>query len=74
MHATIAEKFDNNAEVSLGAGVDQVVQATVGGGGSSAGTTTVKLPGPVCFAYLLAKIRWNGKHADDLEDDRWSIG
>ena len=73
MHTTLAEKFDNNAEVSLSAGVDQVVQATVGGGGSGAGTTTVEIPGPTGFAYLLAKIRWNGNHVEDLDDDQWSF-
>jgi hypothetical protein len=73
MHTTVAEKFNHNAEVTLSAGVDQVVQATVGGGGSGAGTTTVKISKPTCFAYLLAKARWKGNRVQDLEDDQWSL-
>jgi len=73
MHYTLAEKFNHDVEVSLSAGVDHVVQATVGGGGSGAGTTTVTMPKPTCFAYLLGKIRWNGNVVDDLDDDQWSF-
>jgi hypothetical protein len=58
MDATLATKFDNDASLTLSAGVDKVVKATVGVGGSSSGGTTVQMTN-MGFAYLLAKIDWD---------------
>ena len=78
MDATLATKFDNDANVTLSAGVDKVVKATVGVGGSSSGGTTVQMTN-MGFAYLLAKIDWdahekkNQTRIVDLDDDQWSF-
>jgi hypothetical protein len=78
MDATLATKFANNASVTLSAGVDKVVKATVGVGASSSGATTVQLSN-IGFAYLLAKIDWdahekkNQTRIVDLDDDQWSF-
>lgn len=79
MDATVATKFHNNAAVNLSMGVDNVVQATVGGSGSASGATTVQFAPGVCFAYLLAKPEWNAKQKKnitamiDAKDDQWSF-
>jgi hypothetical protein len=79
MDAEVATKFDNNVAVNLAVGVEDVVQATVGGSGSASGGTTVKFADGVCFAYLLAKPEWNAKQKKnitamtDANDDQWSL-
>ena len=73
MAAEIATKFDRDVAVSLSAGVDDVMQATVGGSGSTSGSLTVKLAPGVCFAYLLAKPEWDGHQMIDADDDQWSF-
>jgi hypothetical protein len=78
MDATLATKFANDASVTLSAGVDKVVKATVGAGGSGSGGTTVQMTN-MGFAYLLAKIDWdahekkNQTRIVDLDDDQWSL-
>ncbi|MGE0682137.1 MAG: hypothetical protein AB7P69_14720 [Candidatus Binatia bacterium] len=79
MDAKLSTKFDNNVNVTLSAGVDKLVKATVGGNGSSSGETTVQMSPGSGFAYLLAKIDWDAKQKKnktkivDLDDDQWSF-
>ena len=78
MDATLATKFDNDVSVTLSAGVDKLVKATVGVTGSASGGTTVQISN-LGFAYLLAKIDWdahekkNQTRIVDLDDDQWSF-
>jgi hypothetical protein len=79
MDAKLSTKFDNNVNVTLSMGVDKLVKATVGGGGSASGDTTVQMSPGSGFAYLLAKIDWDAKQKKnktkiiDLDDDQWSF-
>jgi len=79
MDATTARAFDNNVSVELSVGVDGVFSATVGGGSSSSGKTTVKYAKDSTFAYLLCKIDWDANQkkninkAVDCDDDQWGM-
>lgn len=79
MDAELSTKFNNNGNVTISAGADKVVKATVGVSGSASGETTVKLPKGTCFAYLLAKIDWDAQLKKNktkirgLEDDQWGL-
>ncbi len=73
MAAEVATKFDRDVTVSLSAGVDGVMQATVGGSGAASGSLTVKFAPGVCFAYLLAKPEWDVRQMIDANDDQWSF-
>lgn len=79
MDAKTATKFDNNVDVNIAAGVDKVIKATVGIGGSGSGETTVEISEGTCFAYLLGRFVWDAKQkknitkALDMNDDQWSF-
>ena len=79
MDATTARAFDRNVSVELSVGVDGVFNATVGGGSSSSGKTTVKYAKDSTFAYLLCKVDWDANQkkninkAVDADDDQWSL-
>ena len=79
MDAQLATKFNNNANATLSVGI-KGLQAQVGGGGSSSGSTTVQISKGSCFAYLLLKIQWNAAAKKDrtrivdLNDDQWGMG
>jgi hypothetical protein len=79
MDAEYARHFDNDVSVTL-SGEAGKMEATVSGGVSASGTTTVKLGKGTCFAYLLAKIDWDAKQKKnkskivDLDDDQWGFG
>ena len=75
--AEMAEKFSRGIGVKVSAGV-KGVEAKVGVGTSTSGTTTLKISKDTCFAYLLLKIKWdkssNKPKILDLKDDVWGIG
>lgn len=79
MSAATARAFDNNVDVDLSVGVDGVFSATVGGGSSSSGKTTVRYAKDSTFAYLLCSIDWDAKQkkninkATDADDDQWGL-
>lgn len=76
MEAKLANRFNNNVDVSLSAGI-KGMEAKVSGGNTSSGTTTVTWSKDSCFAYLLAKPKWdasqkkNVTRATDLKTDQW---
>ncbi|WP_051114368.1 hypothetical protein [Methylobacter marinus] len=79
MEASLANQFDNNIHADLSVGA-KGLEATVGGGSSTSGTTSVRISKGTCFAYLLARIDWDAKLKKnrtkivDLDDDQWSFG
>jgi hypothetical protein len=79
MAAKTAQAFDKNVGVDLSVGVDGVFSASVGGGSSSTGKTTVKYAKDSTFAYLLCSIDWDAKQkkninkAIDADDDQWGM-
>jgi len=76
MEASLANQFSKNYGVKISAGV-KGLEAAVGVGGSSSGTTTVNISKDTCFAYLLLKIKWDEKQGElkilDLNDDQWGL-
>lgn len=79
MEASLANTFSSNARVDLSVKKD-IIEASVGGAGTSSGTTTIKISRGTCFAYLLLKIKWDAAQKKkrskivDLSNDQWGIG
>jgi hypothetical protein len=74
VHHTVWEKYGTDVSVDLSVGVDNVLSASLGGSGSSAGLTTIKFAKRVVFAYMLGAVQWTkNDQADDIDDDQWSL-
>lgn len=78
IEAKLAEAFDRDINIGLSAGISGL-KAEVGAGFAASGKTSVTLSKDTCFAYLLAKVRWDGKNKKDrkqiidLDDDQWGL-
>jgi hypothetical protein len=78
IEAKLAEAFNKDINIGLSAGVSGL-KAEVGANFASNGTTSLTLSKDTCFAYLIAKVRWDAKKKSerqkivDLDDDQWGL-
>lgn len=74
MEAKLAEKFNNQNNLDLTAGIDGI-KVELEGKSSSSKKTIITLSKGTCFAYSLLKLKWNKKKTKviDLDDDPWGI-
>lgn len=79
MEASLADKFENAASIKV-TGNRGKVEASIDGGISGSGGTSVDISAESCFAYLLAKIKWDANKKKnktkivDLISDQWGAG
>lgn len=76
IEARLAEAFSSDTNIGLSAGISGL-KAEVDAQFTANGSTSVTLSKDTCFAYLLAKVRWDAKKKKDrtrvvdLDDDQW---
>jgi hypothetical protein len=78
IEAKLAEAFDRDIDLGLSAGVNGL-KAELGTSFAANGSTSLTLSQDTCFAYLIAKVRWDGRNKKDrkkivdLDDDQWGL-